>query len=120
MTNKERQDLIGGLWVKLGAHPNFAGGYTERHKELAISDAALGAAFRSYFMESCHGNWDGFERHQMTGINAMLADFALSLPYEVENLDQKGVVFPFDPSTYQPPALTEDVLKPKGGSGAGW
>jgi len=36
--------------------------------------AELGGLLKEYIAESNHGSWDGFDRHDMTGIRKFLAD----------------------------------------------
>src|SRR5258708_2236737 len=41
---------------------------------LHMDPAELGRLVKEYIAESNHNSWDGFDRHHLTGIRAMLSD----------------------------------------------
>lgn len=50
--------------------------------------AELGGLIKEYIAESNHGSWDGFDRHDLTGIRKFLADLML---YHDNHDDPKGL-----------------------------
>ena len=41
---------------------------------LKVPRAELGGLIKEYVAESNHGGWDGFDKHHITGIKALLQD----------------------------------------------